>query len=306
MRDPHSDHDTLTTLDRLLRHNRERFDGSYDGGLSNHLSMGLVALARLGADGARLEAFFEAYAPRLDPVARASTTVAEPEVNARLSALAPQVGSGAFHGLIRVAYASMGGDAAELSAALDFFGSFPPMRPLDAVGSERDLGVLAASLADSGMAPPPGVNITTRLAEVMARPAFQGVVARLAVDEGSLDRLSRFGAHLWLAAGDFASLHVLTGAHAIRTLGPRWADPIAPVRAAAVAGLGCYVLAGCPTLGPVEGLPVDDWETVRVRALASNDEHLCKLVLSCMDEAASTGDPIYAAVATRVSRRGEA
>ncbi len=306
MRAEKANRDTLATLDRLLRHNRERFDGSYYGGLSNHLSMGLIALVRLGANAARLEAFFEAYAPRLDPVTRASTTVSEAEVNARLSALAPHVGSGAFHGLIRVAYASMVGDAAELSAALDFFASLPPMRPLDAVGSELDLGVLAASLAESGMAPPPGVNITTRLAEVMARPAFQDVVARLAVDEGSLDHLARFGARLWLAAGDFASLHVPTGAHAIRTLGPRWADPVVPVRTAAVAALGCYVLAGCPTLGPVEGLPVDDWETIRVRALASNDEHLCKLVLSCMDEAASTGDPIYVAVATRVSRRGEA
>lgn len=300
------DHATRATLDRLLQHNRERYAGNYGGGLSNHLSMGLVALARLGADAARLGTFHDAYAARLDATDVPSCARSEADANTRLSALAPHVGSAAFHGLIRVAYASMVDDAEELDAALDYFASEGPVPQLTTGGPEHDLETLAGALAAASIEAPPGTLITTRLADVLCRPVFQDVVARLAVDDRSLDRVSRFGARAWLTVGDFASLHVLTGAHAIRTLGPRWVDPLVPVRAAAVAALGCYVVAGCPRLASLDDLPVDDWETIRWRALASNDEHVCKLVLSCMDEAASTGDPIYAAVATRVSRQGEA
>ena len=297
---------TLAALDRLLRQNRERYDGNYAGGLSNHLSMGLVALVRLGADAARLQAFHDAYAPRLDAADVLSNPLSAADANARLSLLAPHIASAAFHGLIRVAYASMVDDPQEMAAALDYFASEGTVPSLDARGPELDLEVLADALSNAGLQRPPGSLITSRLADVMERPAFRAVIGRLAVDQGSLDRVSRFGARAWLTVGDFASLHVLTGAHAIRALGPRWADPIVPVRAAAVAALGCYVVAGCPRLASLYDLPVDDWETLRARALASDDEHLCKLVLSCMDEAASTGDAIYAAVATRVSRQGAA
>lgn len=306
MRVDQADPVTLATLDHLLALNRARHAPTYAGGLANHLSMALVALTRLGADEARLRTFFDGYTPRLDPAESATQAVSAVDLRTRLTPLASQVGGAAFHGVIRVAYAAMRDEPAEIGAALQAFSSQSPMVQVPTQGSERDLERLAASLADAGLAPPPGVNITARLAEVMARPTFQAVVSALAIDETSLDRVSRFGARLWLTAGDFASLHVLTGAHAIRTLGPHWVDPTVAVRAAAVAGLGCYVLAGCPKIADENDLPLDDWETVRTRALASNDEHLCKLVLSCMDEAASTRDPIYQAVATRVARRGEA
>jgi hypothetical protein len=43
------------------------YDAEYSGNLSSHLPMALVALARLGADDARLAAFAERYATRLRP-----------------------------------------------------------------------------------------------------------------------------------------------------------------------------------------------------------------------------------------------
>ncbi|HWB79139.1 MAG TPA: questin oxidase family protein, partial [Nannocystaceae bacterium] len=56
-----------TVLRDLLAENRTR-DPEYGGGLSNHLSMALVALAQLGADDARLAAFARRYERRLDPM----------------------------------------------------------------------------------------------------------------------------------------------------------------------------------------------------------------------------------------------
>ena len=306
MRLEEADPTTRAALDRLLKHNRERYDGNYGGSLSNHLSMALVAMTRLGADAARLQAFHDVYAKRLVGVDVPSTGISELEARARLSVLAPHVAAAAFHGVIRVAYASMTDDAEEQGAALDYFESEGPVLQLDARGTEADLEVLADRLVKARLEQPLGTLITSRLAEVMARPAFQEIVATLTVDEGTLDRVSRFGARAWLTVGDFASLHVLTAAHALRVLAPRWSDPIVPARAAAIAALGCYVVAGCPRLVSTDDLPVDDWEVIRARGLASDDEHICKLVLSCIDEAAATGDPIYAAVATRASRRGRA
>ena len=54
------------TLRQLLDQGM-RFDAEYGAGLSNHLPMALIALQRLGASEARLEAFATRYACRLEP-----------------------------------------------------------------------------------------------------------------------------------------------------------------------------------------------------------------------------------------------
>ncbi|MFA6262587.1 MAG: questin oxidase family protein, partial [Bacteroidia bacterium] len=112
-----------------------RFDAEYRNGLSNHLPMALLALRRLGADGARLEAFAARYAKRLEPAPAAvawpagdgwperlgereawpayrslfgewlAHESADTVLQQALPVLAPGCGAAAFHGLIRTAYA---------------------------------------------------------------------------------------------------------------------------------------------------------------------------------------------------------
>ena len=52
---------------RILEANRG-YDAQFHHGLSNHLSMAIVALHELGAPDARLSEFFEKYRVRLEPV----------------------------------------------------------------------------------------------------------------------------------------------------------------------------------------------------------------------------------------------
>src|SRR5262245_33121916 len=52
---------------RILEANRH-YDAQFHHGLSNHLSMAVVALHELGAPDARLSEFFERYRSRLEPV----------------------------------------------------------------------------------------------------------------------------------------------------------------------------------------------------------------------------------------------
>ena len=58
----------------LLEANRS-FDVQFGDGLSNHLSMALVALHQLGASDARLREFFDTYSKRLEPPPHATSPI---------------------------------------------------------------------------------------------------------------------------------------------------------------------------------------------------------------------------------------
>ncbi|MDE2372582.1 MAG: hypothetical protein KGN16_26695, partial [Burkholderiales bacterium] len=70
----------MKTLHRLLDA-AQRYPNAYDGGLATHLPMALHALAGLGADDARLEAWFAMYVARFGD-ARAAPEVAAPVAEA--------------------------------------------------------------------------------------------------------------------------------------------------------------------------------------------------------------------------------
>ena len=120
----------------------------YEGGLSNHLPMALVALHRLGADVKQLSAWNESYARRLQPAPALDTWPpgdpwpdrlgqadtwplyrslfqqwvdyegARETLAQTLPVLMPGCGAAAFHGPIRVAYAARSGHQVCWSRAL--------------------------------------------------------------------------------------------------------------------------------------------------------------------------------------------
>ncbi len=306
----------MTSLPELLRDARARFAPEYEGGLTNHLPMCLVALHRLGAPEDRLAAFAAAYGARLAPAAPWPRALAfAHEVGAEgidgalrrhLRSLLPGLAGAAFHGVIRVAYGALAKDDDEVATGLAYLednalvleeGSGP-------AGRESDVGALAERLR--GIPKPAGRTITERLNVVAADPRFQEAVGELAVDKSTLSQVSGLGARWYLSADDFASLHVLTGAHAVRLLRPWTQDERAADRALAVAALACFVVSGCPPRVDARGLAHADDKEIKARATASDDDHLAKLALSCLDEEAACDDRIYRIVATRAARRGNA
>jgi Questin oxidase-like len=131
----------------------------YRGGLSNHLSMTLVALERMGASPARLQRYTNGYLKNMEPapppgnaidqsnwqdrlgdaeafadylgffqreVARLSARAA---IRAYLPKLARGVAAAAFHPLIRTAYGIIGDDSAEVAVGLAYWASRYMMLP---------------------------------------------------------------------------------------------------------------------------------------------------------------------------------
>lgn len=124
------------------------YDAEYAHGMSNHLPMALMALQRLGATEARLQAFAQTYVARLQPAPAATDwPVGEPwasrlgdrsawaayrqlfaqwlqmedasdVLEAVLPRLMPGCAGAAFHGLIRTAYAVQSAHRQELADAL--------------------------------------------------------------------------------------------------------------------------------------------------------------------------------------------
>ena len=222
---------------------------------------------------------------------------------------AAQVAGGAFHGVIRLAWALDSGDVDDIAHALAYVAAVThddqPAQLAPKAGSERSLFALALRLQQSGIERPPGRLISARLHGVAVDPRFVAIADDIAVHDGTLTDVAAFGARLYAAADDFASLHVVTGADAVMVLAPHFSDQLVPARAAARAALGCFVLAGLPDLdGIADAMPVDDDAAITKAAIVCNDDHVCKLMASCLRHARRTGDRAFRAIATRATRRG--
>lgn len=284
-----------------------RFDAEYRGGLSNHLPMALLALRRLGADETRLAAFAAGYAQRLEaarplaawPAGDAWTTRlgdatawpayrslfrdwlsfedADAVLRQVLPLLLPGCGAAAFHGLIRTASAVQAAHAGELADGLAYWAC--RFLPLDGRLPDGDHGLIFEAMQRAA-----------------AAPGFEDAVDAVALDDGTLQRLSAQAATLYAASGDFIVLHLVTSAQALRVLLPFCDEPLAAVDdyiAAQVAALrACQAVAGTPAAL----LP---WPALVAAALASDDEHVIKLVDSCREETAVHGGDAWQRAASR-------
>jgi hypothetical protein len=313
---------------RQLLDDGARFDAEYQGGLSNHLPMALCALKRLGAKDARLASFAELYAQRLVPAPSASPWPAGAPWAERLGDLSawpayrslfhdwlvaegtadvleqalPRLmagcGASAFHGLIRTAYAVQSGHGRELADGLAYWACrWLPLGEAPAnEGSQPDPAAVLARL------PAPAtqcVLIVERMTDAARLPGFSAAVSELQIDEQLLHRLAAHAAMSYANSSNFVLLHLLTSAHALRVLMPFCTVPLVALRhywrayAAAYAARGAVAAAAAGTMLP--------WDELIAAALASNDEHVIKLVYSCREEQAAYGGDAWQRAASRVA-----
>lgn len=284
------------------------FDCEYRGGLSDHRPMALVALKRLGASDDHLIAWAARYDTRLQPAPPAEpwppgdawadqvgqrdkwpafrSHFAEWIEYEGSDLLLPVVGglmrgcgAAAFHGLIRTAYAVQTGHARELADALAYWAC--RFLPLD--------GTQLPQTAERGL-------IFQAMQRAAARRGFDARVTSVTVDDTTLPRLAHDAARFYAATGDFTVLHLVTSAHAMRVLLPFLDEPLAAVRHYLRAVFAAVDAAGAKP-GPDAGLR--PWDTLVAAALASDDEHLIKLVDSCREETAAYGGDAWQRAATR-------
>ena len=307
-------------LDAGARHAPE-----YQGGLSNHLPMALVSLHSLGADAARLQAFCDHYAPRLQaappavawpsgdawtgrfgqpeawPAYRAlfaEWMVAEGATEMLacvLPALMPGCGAAAFHGPIRVAAALRAGHAAEVADALAYWASrFVTLGPVPSdLGTVADPRMLLRRLQ---AVPSRKALIADRMVVAARNPALQAAVPRLLIDQHTLARLARLSAQAYAGSGNFTALHLVTACHAMRVLVPAIENPLPCLRWFWQAWATAVAAACLKRLPPASA---QTWPTLVAAALASNDEHQIKLIDSCRAEETAYGGDDWRLAASR-------
>lgn len=304
-------------------------DAEYAGGLSNHLPMALVALKRLGAGDAQLQAFAEAHASRLEPAPAPETWPGGDAWTSRLGersawpmyrdlfaqwlanegagevlgqvlpALMRGCGAAAFHGLIRTAYAVQAAHRRELADGLAYWAC----RWLD-LGESRAVGRTPDPARLLPRLPVPGGQqrlIFERMRAAAALPAFAPTVAQLRVQtgdgQGTLQRLATLAAGLYARSANSTALHLVTSAHALRVLLPFTEEPIPALRAywrAFAAGVASS------DAEPEELPPLQEWPRIVDFALASSDDHVIKLVDSCREETEAYGGDAWRRAASRL------
>ena len=98
-------------------------------------------------------------------------------------------------------------------------------------------------------------------------------------------------------SGNFTALHLLTACHAMRVLGAFVDDGGAALRWFWQAWATAVVAAG---LKPLPAARLQPWDRIVAIALASDDEHVVKLVDSCREEERAYGGDDWRRAASRV------
>jgi hypothetical protein len=327
----------MSVLEQLLSDNA-RFALSHRGTV-NHLPMALVALDHMGADAARLKAYFDWWEANValpregpeTPVAYADWRGAlgapasfaplaetlEAEILARgasavIAELGPTLLAGpgtlAFHAVIRLAYGLEAGHAGEIAKGLaSWVATFRDLaldtgsRP-PAASPKAGLDAVAATVG--GRPPMPG-SITGAMAMVARDESFlAGLSGAPSTDGSLLAALAQASLRLYWQVPNFTVIHMITATHATRLVfarAPRLATPAA-AQALWGAWLAAYATVGAPVFEDraPEG-PAAAWPQIFAAAVASDDDHVIKLTHSCAAEARAYGDAAaYRVVATRL------
>jgi hypothetical protein len=320
-----------SALHRLLDENVARWPETPTQ-LSSHLPMALQALHALGAPAERLDAFHHAFvqrfkpesspaaAPAADwprllgridayPALRAQFTVAlaaegtAAVLRQSLPILLPGAAAAALHGPIRAAHALEAGHSGELACALAYWAARwqPVARPLQ---RPEDLGfdAWAPRLVEVALQwTPEAPLISQRMQIAETSDAYHALAGRLRPQPDTLRCLIAFAAQRYAATRNFTVLHMVTGLRALRLLLP-WAGPIDTAeltRALVHASTAAYLAARTAHWPDLPAPPaVGSAEAVQ-RALASDDDHVIKIVHACVQSHAQHPDPAFAAAMAR-------
>jgi hypothetical protein len=321
---------TLSPTLKALLDEGAAFDAEYGRALSSHRSMALLALARLGAPAARLEQFEAVYARRLRPAAPPAAWPAGDAWYSRLGdptawpvyrdlfgqwlaneaagevleqtlpRLMRGCGGAAFHGLIRTAYAVQALHHQELADALAHWACAWLDLGAAEAGPEADPEAVLRRLP--AVHSPAGL-IAERMAVAAADPRFQAVASQLQVQDSTLPRLAVLAAEAYAESGNFTALHLVTSAHALRVLMPYLEEPAPAVALYARAFNAAVCVARLAVAPPVPLLP---WAQIVERAIASDDDHVIKLVDSAREQQPALGGGVWRRAAARAVSRAVA
>lgn len=230
-------------------------------------------------------------------------------LRAALPLLIDGIGAAAFHGAIRTAHAVDSQHDGELAAGLAYWAArwMPLQAPLagepafDKVADWLDAIDTRLLSADAGWRSNAPL-ISLRMQEAVHTQAYQGLAGRLRPCGDSLADLAAAAAARYARTGNFTVLHIATASNAAITLAA-WLPvdddrAMAPLWHAVAAASLASRLATLPLPMQDPG-PALDWPQLRTRALASDDDHLIKLVHAMAVRQALDPKTIWLAAARR-------
>jgi hypothetical protein len=298
--------------------------------LTNHLPMALHALSELGAGPLRLHEFADRYLSRFEsmelppdaePLADWRTLRGQAQaypallatfrqalasagrdavLRDALPALLPGVSAAAFHGVIRTAHAIESGHEGELAQALAYWAwRWQPLAAPPA-GEPMAFEHWAAALVEHAPAwSHDGPLISLRIAAAVSSAPYLALAGRLLNDEALWPRLTAFAAQRYADTRSFTVLHMVTGLRALRIVSPWVADLPALAPGLVHAATAAYLAAKVPAGLRLPEAPARGWDEVVVRAIASDDDHVVKIVHACRTLAALDGEDHYLQAARR-------
>jgi len=322
-------------LDKLLSDNLG-YSPVFGKGFANHVSMGLAALDRLGADDERLGEFTVKSSAILEPVAEPLFEITRADferqmgnisafasylkffknlqkqsglincyeiIREYLPILIPGLAGGAFHPFIRLAYAVEQKNSDDIIFSLAYFaasngrlGSFPQ-------GGDMEFdphAVLKTVRAD------PGMRLTEKsglifdhLKNSAAIPGFDSHVTGLRLDESHLPVLASLVLEIYLSRENIAALHGVTGTHAFRILLPYMTDVKTALISLWQAVVALYVANNAPELHVPQADTIKSWGEIANEAIRSPDVHTIKLIYSSIEEDRLYNNRCYKVAALR-------
>lgn len=283
-------------LSQLLRDHRDSYEPDYNGHLTDHLPMMLLAMHGLGADQATIESRGKRYVRRLDPTVNSdSKTITRIDdglgkrnayralvryfdreidrkgVDETLAVYLPKIISGwvrhAFHGTIRLAYGIRFNVESEISAGLAYLASAGPDEQLARIGEN-------ATKSDR-FAWPPSIDIESsrfddRYDEVLVADTF---AVHTHVLENNEQRVTEDVLGLFNHTQGFFALHMVTGTHALGIVSEFIDKSIDGLMNAGVAA--AYLAINAPMFVP----------NTEARPINMDFAHAVKVAFSCFDQA---------------------
>ena len=320
---------------RSLLKKGDRYGHLYRKNLSNHLPMALVALDKMGANGAQLHRFYDSYVGKLEErlentavqtlsdyrselgaadnfpglVKYFEREIADRGYEAVLAkmvpALIPGIAASGFHAAIRLAYAIDAGNVDDFPLCLAFWVSeyYPLCSERRQVDETLDqiFDRLAVYFIDYEYTVG---TVTHEMGQSCEMINHHG--GALQPERIALSDIAKFSISRYALAANFNVLHTVTGCHGFRVLWPFVGD-----KERALRYLWQSVVVACLSNGVDKGegqsaqeIETANWTDIVSSVLGSDNDHKIKLVYSCWQEWREYDNPLYIAVARETAANG--
>lgn len=327
----------MQVLSELLAQNRTNspiFTTS-SGKLSNHLSMALLALDRMGAKATQMTAYAKSYSSRLEPIPQITIQRIIDEKNweeylglgeyfpnylsffqERITTIGVDQtlknhvtrllrGIAEFHGVIRLAYALESHDLEEIATALAYYSAhyyqYGKIHHSNQYAESPATGLATLRQNECLLNQSfKGRNIHERLNQVAKLPAFFTSIPSLSFNFNTIQQCSELLASFHAMTKDFVVLHGLTTTHALRVIWPYVNNHQEIFDYYWQILCAIYVYIGAPAIPTIPNIQMNTtWEHIFSKATNATDDHVIKLVYSCYEENKVYQNPLYIFIAAR-------